>query len=182
MNANPMTCGHSYLIKKALEEVDYLYVFLLTEEETEIPLDIRRKILQEEVNKYNNVQMLECGRVWGSRVTFPEYFEKEENNDIIINAEKEILIFAKYIAKVLDIKKRFVGSEPNDKITNQFNIQLKQMLSKYGVELIEIPRLSIEGNYIQAGNVRRYIRERNFDALEKIVTPEALKILKKEYS
>ena len=181
MNANPMTRGHSYLIQKALEQVDFLYVFLLTQEKTEIPLQLRKKILQAEVSKYPNVQLLECGRIWGNRLTFPEYFEKEENNEIVINAEKEILIFAKYIANALNIKKRFVGTEPNDKVTDQFNRQLKQTLNRYGIDLVEIPRLSVEGVYIQAGNVRSLIRERNFQALDKMMTPEAIDILKNEY-
>ncbi len=57
---------------------------------------------------------------------------------MIENIETDIAIFAEKIAPQLGIKYRFVGEEPNDEVTNEYNLAMKRILPKSGIELVEI--------------------------------------------
>ena len=77
------------------------------------------------------------------------------------------------IAPVLGIRKRFVGEEPLDNITFQYNESMKRILPEYGVELICIERKKDEdNNIISASRVRKMLDEKRFDEIKKIV-PES---------
>lgn len=182
MNCNPMTRGHKYLIETALKKVDYLYVFVVSEDKSELPFSVRKTIVEEVVKKYDNVKVLVGGEIMASALTFPEYFNKENDNLAVIDASKDILTFCQHIVPLLNIKYRFVGSEPNDIITKQYNIQLKHILPYYGVELIEFERITLEqGNYISATKTRNLMKSGNWGEVSKYVPEEAIPILKEYY-
>ena len=46
---------------------------------------------------------------------------------------------------------------------------MKEKLPQYGVEVIEIDRLQINYNYVSASDVRQYIAEKDWNAIQKIV-------------
>ncbi|MFV0519693.1 MAG: DUF1266 domain-containing protein [Lachnospirales bacterium] len=58
---DPFTFEHRYLIEKALEEVDFLFLFIKDNEEGLIPLEHRFKLLQLELNGLRNITILTCG-------------------------------------------------------------------------------------------------------------------------
>ena len=66
----------------------------------------------------------------------------------------DITLFCEAIASELHITKRFVGSEPHCAVTNAYNTCLKQHLPKYGIQLMELPRLETGGRVISASAVR----------------------------
>ena len=64
-------------------------------------------------------------------------------------------LFAEKIAPTLRISRRFVGSEPFDLVTAEYNRRLKELLPSRGIEVVEIER--IDG--INATSIRRAISE-----------------------
>ena len=71
-----------------------------------------------------------------SKKTFPEYFTKAVDDNIDDNIEKDINSFTDNIASELNIKYRFVGTEPLDEVTGKYNELLKEILPNKGIELI----------------------------------------------
>jgi citrate lyase synthetase len=77
-----------------------------------------------------------------------------------------------------DISVRFVGEEPFDQITKQYNETLKVILPQYGIQLIEIPRLETEGVPISASRVRSFLDSREWYEIETMVPETTLSYLK----
>ena len=55
MNANPFTLGHQYLIEKASKENDILHLFIVSEDKSIIPFNIRKKLIIEGTKHLNNI-------------------------------------------------------------------------------------------------------------------------------
>lgn len=169
MNANPFTLGHRYLVEYASKKVEFLYLFVVEEDASEIPFMVRKRLVVEGTSDLKNVMVIPSGRFVISRETFINYFEKEQNKDEEIDASFDCCIFAQYIAPRLGITKRFVGEEPNDFITRQYNTQLKVILPKYGVEVVEIPRKVFGDKVISASRVRMLYKRKQWEDLRKLV-------------
>lgn len=180
MNCNPFTLGHQYLIEKALEKVDYLYVFVVEEDKSHFSFSDRMEMVKNGTRQYKNIKVLPSGKYILSTVTMPEYFEKDSIQDAIINATEDVGIFGEYIVPLLDISVRFVGEEPFDKVTRQYNEEMKRILPKKGVEVIEIPRLEVCNHIVSASEVRKLLREGNLTKIQSLVpgtTYNCLKLL-----
>lgn len=95
----------------------------------------------------------------------------------------DIDIFGKQIAPALGIVKRFVGEEPKDFITKQYNEQMKLRLPRYGIELVEIPRAKENtiGDVISASTVRASLKDGKYDLIGKMVPVSTLNYLKNNY-
>ena len=171
MNCNPFTKGHMYLIEQALNDVDYLYVFVVEEDLSEFSFNDRLAIVKKNCEGLNNVKVLPSGKYMISSFTFAEYFNKDNLQDQNILPAKDVTIFGRFIAPCLGIKKRFVGEEPLDNVTKQYNEAMKQMFSEYGVELVEIPRLKLQnGEVINATRVRKLLHEGNLQECKLYLT------------
>ena len=181
MHCNPMTKGHKYLIEKALKEVDYLYVFILSEDKSDIPFSLRKQLLVHETSEYSNVKVLDCGKFMASTTTFPEYFTKENNKESRVDASRDILTFCQYVAPTLNITKRFVGTENRDFVTRQYNSQLRMLLPMYGIEVYEIDRIRNSIGFISAYTTRLLIEAGDWEGVSKMVTKYVLKALKEFY-
>lgn len=172
MNCNPFTLGHRYLIEKALEQCDYLVIFTVQEDQSDFPFEDRLRMIDEGVADLKNVVVVPSGRFVLSSLTFSEYFNKSEMQDRMVDTSLDVTVFAREIAPCLDIKKRFVGEEPFDRITRQYNETMRKILSEYGIELVEIPRLETDGGAISASRVRALLKEGSLDAIRPLV-PES---------
>ena len=181
MHCNPMTLGHLFLIEEALREVNFLYVFLLSVDKSEIPYAIRREMLLHETRGLPRVRVLDCGEFMGSPKVFPAYFTKDSKRHSRIDATKEILVFCQHVAPVLEISKRFVGTESRDFVTRQYNNQLKLILPSYGIELREIKRKIVEGKDVSAYLTRSLIRDGRWDEVGKQVSAYSLSLLRRFY-
>lgn len=181
MNCNPFTSGHRYLIEEALKYVEVLIIFILEEDRSYFSFEDRLRMAKLGTEDLKRVYVVPSGKFIISALTFPEYFLKEHRPDIIIQAADDLALFGKYIAPAFRIQKRFVGTEPIDKITAQYNEQLKKSLPLYGIELCEIPRLKKEDSYITATKVREYMVSQDFAKIKNLVPYSTYQYLKRKW-
>lgn len=177
MNCNPFTKGHRYLIEMAKKEVDELIIFVLEEDKSYFSFEDRYRLVKEGTEDLENVHVLPSGSFILSALTFPEYFIKEQIQNLQINPLKDIDIFAKKIAPELNIKIRFAGTEPQDNITGQYNETMREFLPKYGIEFREIPRVLFQDTVISASTVRRLLENKRYDELRNYVPNTTFKYL-----
>lgn len=154
-NCNPFTKGHRYLVEYAASRCRYLHLFILSEEQEFISSDARFHMVSEGIKDLKNVILHRTSDYLISPVVFPTYFMKEKDQAFTMNCMLDIEIFRRYIAKNLGITKRFVGSEPNCQVTNEYNRCLKEYLPQSGIEVEEIKRLEIDDMPVSASDVRR---------------------------
>lgn len=177
MNCNPFTYGHRYLIETALEIVDFLIIFVVEEDLSLFSFTERFAMVWEGTLDLRNVMVVPSGSFILSQYSFPEYFVKETSKDIEEHTEQDIITFAEMIASQLGITYRFVGEEPEDEVTNQYNRAMKKILPQYGINLVEIPRKVIDGKYISASYVRRGMEENDRSKIAKLLPKTTRKIL-----
>ena len=126
------------------------------------------------VKDLNNVKVVPSGPFILSQTTFPEYFIKVRDEELLENIENDIRIFGEKIAPYLDIKYRFVGEEPEDMVTNEYNLAMKRILPETGIELVEIPRKELNGKLISASLVRECLEYQDLEMVEKLI-PESVR-------
>lgn len=180
INANPMTKGHLYLINEARKMTDLLHIFMVEEDGSTFPYDFRYKIVKEELEKFDDVVVHPGNDYIISKNTFPTYFYKDEKTILKAYSELDTKIFGKYFAKSLNIKKRFVGTEDKDIVTKNYNETMEKILPDYGVEVVEIPRASLDNEIISASKVREFLKERKFEEAYKFLPDATIKALKSE--
>lgn len=161
MNANPFTLGHQYLIRKASEQVDTLYVIPVKEDLSLFPYTerlamIRASALPLSEEKYFSsdfaepshadatVVVLEGSDYQISAATFPTYFLKDLSAAAETQIRLDIDLYCRWIAPALDASVRFVGSEPLDALTNRYNQLLQEVLPQ---KIATIERSTINLSY-----------------------------------
>lgn len=181
MNCNPFTLGHQYLIETAAAMVDYLYVFVLLEDKSFFSYEDRMMLVKKGTNHLDNVIVLSSGKFIISAITFPGYFNKENDNTIQIDSSKDLKLFGEYIAKELDISIRFAGTEPNDMVTAQYNKDMRKILPKYNIKFIEIARKEIGNKAVSASLVRKAFKDNDFKIIEEMVPKTTYEYLLERY-
>lgn len=176
VNCNPFTKGHRYLIEYALSKVDFLYVFVVEEDLSDFSFEDRLSLVKEGTKDLSRLRVVPSGRFIASKDTFRSYFERYQVREEI-DVSKDVRIFAKYIAPKLGIRKRFVGEEPVDLVTNLYNEEMKRVLPQYGIELVEIPRKEIDGSPVSAKLVREKFRNKDWVALKHLLPDSTLQFL-----
>lgn len=180
MNCNPFTLGHKYLIEKAATENDEVIVFIVEEDKSLFPFEVRYNLVKEGTKHLKNVKVIPGGEYIISSATFPSYFLREESTRLKAYTQLDAGIFGKYFCSKLNIKKRYVGSEPYCKVTNEYNEALKEVLDEYGVKLCIIERLKSSGSEISASTVRRFIKDNNIEELKNILPQVTLDFLQSD--
>ena len=176
MNCNPFTKGHRYLIETAAGECDHLYVFVLSEEQSDFTASDRLEMVRLGTGNLPNVTVYPTGPYLISSATFPTYFLKERDNAEQVHCLLDIQIFTTYFVPKFGITHRFVGTEPLSPLTARYNEALKANLPEKGVAVREIPRLTIDGDLsglasepISASMVRAFIDAGNPEAIRPLV-------------
>ena len=159
MNANPFTAGHRYLIEKALERVSLLHVFVVSEDRSYFSFAERWKRVAEGTKDLPQVRMHETKDYLISSVTFPTYFIKEKARAEDVRCALDLTVFADVFAKEMGITVRYVGTEPLDPVTARYNEIMKEMLPPKGIEVVEVPRLTVNGEIVSATKVREKLRK-----------------------
>lgn len=171
VNCNPFTYGHQYLMETAAAICDRLHVFVVSNDKSDFPSDVRLELVKKGTAHIDNIVIHETKDYLISAATFPTYFIKDKVKAEEVNCRLDIEIFLKYVVKELGISKRIVGTEPYCRVTNYYNSQMREMLGENGVEFVEIPRKKEKDDAISASLVRTYIAEGKWEELKGLVPP-----------
>ena len=144
MNANPFTLGHKYLIEKASEQVDKLFVIPVKEDVSLFPYSERLGMIRSGCEGLATV--LDGSDYQISAATFPTYFLKDLSEASETQMLLDLDMFGRHIAPALGATVRFVGSEPTDPLTAHYNELMKEVLPTFGISVVEIPRLDCGGD------------------------------------
>lgn len=177
MNCNPFTLGHRWLIEEARRQVDFLIIFVVEEDRSVFTFEERFMMVHNGVSDLDHIKVVPSGDNILSQQTFPEYFVKVEDEQLVENVERDIAIFAEQIAPKLNISCRFVGEEPEDRVTNSYNTAMKKILPAHGIDVVEIPRKETGGKIISASLVRRCLETNDQETLAKLVPQSTMRIL-----
>ena len=188
VNANPFTLGHQYLIERASQENDILHLFIVSEDASLVPFEVRKKLVIEGTAHLSNIIYHDTGAYIISSATFPSYFQKDDSAVIESHANLDLSIFIR-IASSLGINSRYVGEEPKSLVTGIYNRIMSEKLPEHGIKCVIIPRKTEQdGQVISASNVRQAIKDGNFERMRGLVpectykfftSPEAEKIINK---
>ena len=166
MNANPFTNGHLFLVEEALKKVDFLIIFVLSENKSFFSFEDRLSMVIEGTKNFNNVLVVPSGDAILSNGTFPEYFLKVIDDNIEKNIIRDLKMFS-FIAKKLNITYRFIGTEPSDLVTKKYNELMFKYLSN--INVIEIKRKNSNNNVISASLVREFLKREDYESIKNIV-------------
>lgn len=188
VNCNPFTIGHRYLIEKASKENEIVYLFVVSENLSAFPFEIRWKLIEEGISDLKNVKMFATGPYMISGAIFPNYFLKNESWSLVSQkqAEMDVKIFADYIAPILQIKKRYIGTEKYCQTTAAYNTAMHKILPEHGIKVIEYERISAEinnkKNFVSASKVREAIKHNKLHEVLSLVPNSTKEFLLSEKS
>lgn len=169
MNCDPFTLGHQYLVETAAKACDWLYVFVLSEDQGHFSAADRLEMVRRGTAHLPNVTVLPTGPYLISSATFPTYFLKNRDQADQIHCQLDVEIFARHFAPAFSIQTRFVGTEPLSPLTEQYNEVLKAQLPARGIGVEEIPRLTVEGAPVSASAVRAALAAKDRQTLRALV-------------
>ena len=178
MNCNPFTLGHKYIVEKAAKENDNVIIFVVEEDKSSFPFKVRFQLIKEGVKDLENVTVIPGGDYIISSATFPNYFLRKDDDILKEYTKIDGNIFGKYFCRILNITKRYVGSEPYCNITNTYNETLKAVLPKYDVEVEVIERCKIDNKAISASRVRELLKEDKIEEVRELVPETTYEFLK----
>ncbi|AND79659.1 hypothetical protein A0O21_06295 [Streptococcus pantholopis] len=179
MNANPFTKGHLYLVEQAVKAVDSLYLFVVSQDRSDVSFKDRFALVQAGVAHLEQVKVVETGPYMVSTATFPSYFLSEEENVARIQANLDAQLFKRHIVPALDLTHRFLGTEPKSPVTAIYNQELHKVLSPV-MELIVIERIAQDGEVISASRVRELWRKGELAQIEPLVPPSTYQYIKQK--
>lgn len=177
LNGNPFSLGHLHLIEAAAAQVDCLYVFVVREERSVFPFEVRFRLAQLATAHLPTVRVLDSSRYAVSAGTFPSYFLKHLDEVAEAQMQLDLRLFARHLAPFFHIGCRFVGEEPICATTAAYNRVMAEVLPEHGLRWVQIPRIGVGGEPISATRVRRAFAECDFETLRKLVPPATLEFL-----
>lgn len=173
-NCNPFTLGHRYLIETAASQCETLHLFVLSEDKSLFATKDRIEMVKRGTADLKNVLVHPTSHYLVSAATFPTYFLKQQQIDNNASGALDLEIFGTHFAPALNIKKRFVGEEPFSEITALYNRQMHDILPKFGIEVIEIPRKELGDVAISATRVRALLQENKYREIGELVPKTTL--------
>lgn len=179
MNANPFTLGHQYLVERACAENDVVHLFIISEDASLVPFEVRRRLVREGTAHLPNILYHETGPYIISSATFPSYFQKDDNAVIESHALLDLTVFTK-IAQAMHIGRRYVGEEPRSVVTGIYNDIMREKLPENGIECIVVPRKETDGEIISASTVRQALKDGDMDILRTLVPETTLSYFESE--
>lgn len=177
MNANPFTLGHQHLVEEAAKQVDNLYVIVVGEDKSQFTSEGRLEMVKAGCSHFTNVTVCRGSSYIISAATFPSYFIKQASDAALAQIELDLDITVHHIAPALGATVRFVGSEPTDELTRNYNEAMKSILPKHGIEVIELPRIEKDGDPISASVVRQMLTNGDFCEVKNMVPSTTLPYL-----
>jgi [citrate (pro-3S)-lyase] ligase len=180
VNANPFTRGHRYLIEQAAARVDRLYVFVVREDRSVFPFEVRLQLVEEGVRDLANVTVLDSSHYAVSAVTFPGYFLKADENLAQLQMEIDLLLFGRQLAPFFHISQRFIGTEPYCRTTRGYSEAMLELLPRFGIETVQIERISAGAQVVSAYRVRELLKREAYEELRALVPPSTYDYLRSD--
>lgn len=183
MNANPFTKGHLHLVNTALKQCDHLYIFVLSDDTSMFSFEDRFRLVKEGTAYLSNLTVVPSGEYQVSQATFPSYFLKEQAEETVAKhqAELDANLFKNRIAPILDIQIRFMGEEPQSKVTDIYNEAMHKVFGEE-MELVIVPRLKAKNEVISATQVRKAFNQGDFSLIERFTPPSTYEFLLETYN
>jgi [citrate (pro-3S)-lyase] ligase len=178
VNCNPFTLGHRHLVEEAARRVDTLHVFVVREDRSFFPFEVRIRLVREGTADLPNVRVLDTSRYAVSALTFPSYFLDRGEDAAEVQMELDLTLFARRIAPFFGIRRRFFGTEPYCPTTRRYNAAMLRLLPGLGVEAVELPRKAAGGEAISASRVRDRLRGDWLEGIEALVPPSTAAFLR----
>lgn len=184
LNANPFSKGHLALIETAYKKCDILHLFVVSEDMSVFPADIRKELVIQGTSHLNNVFVHDTDSYLVSSATFPSYFLKEDEDVTKIQATLDSKIFKYSIAPVLGITDRFVGEEPFSKATQSYNNAMEEVFLNGPLpntpKLHIIKRLEINEIPVSASEIRKKLGEGKLEEVKGLVPKSTMDFLLSE--
>lgn len=177
MNCNPFTLGHRYIVEKASKENENVIVFVVEEDKSAFPFNIRYNLVKEGTRDLKNVIVIPAGEYVISSATFPSYFLKRSDDILKEYTKLDCNIFGRYFAPKFNIKTRYVGTELNCKVTDAYNKSILEILPKYGVDAKLVERKEIKEEVVSASRVRQLLKEGNLEKVRDLLPKSSLEFL-----
>ncbi len=179
VNCNPFTRGHRSLVERAAAQCSLLYVFVVEEDKSAFPFEVRIRLVREGLADLANVAVLPSGPYMISLATFPAYFIKEQARAGEVCTDLDAVLFARRIAPALGIRRRFAGTEPSCAVTGAYNRIMASVLPAHGIAFVEFPRLKVDGAPVSASAVRSLLAAAGPSApgLDRLLCPCVLQWL-----
>ncbi|EHM09337.1 (citrate (pro-3S)-lyase) ligase [Thermanaerovibrio velox DSM 12556] len=179
MNANPFTLGHRYLAKTASAMSEHLFVVVVRADRSSFPFEDRFEMVKLGVADLSNVTVLDSGPYAVSSATFPTYFLRDPSMEDLIGVQTRLDsdLFGRLFVPSLGVKRRFVGTEPYCPVTAAYNRAMREVLPRYGVEVVEVPRLEVSGRPVSASEVRSAMAEGRLEDLRGLLPDSTLNYL-----
>ncbi len=171
MNANPFTLGHRYLVEQAAALSRNLVVIPVREDASRFPYAERLEMIRRGCGDLADI--VEGSDYQISAATFPTYFLKDLSDAAETQMRLDIDLFGRHIAPALGVAVRYVGSEPADPLTARYNALMKELLPAYGVQVVEVARLSDTEGAVSASRVRALLDAGSFRGAAAL-TPETV--------
>ncbi len=186
MNCNPFTLGHRYLVEQACERSFWVHLFVVKEDASYFSFKDRHRLICEGLAHIENLTIHEGSDYIISKATFPTYFIKDKKQIDSLFTELDLNIFRNHLAPELGITHRFVGQEPLCVVTNEYNQQMKKILSAPSesppIEVVELERITYKGEPISASRVRRLMQSGDLEEIGHLVPPPTFALIEKMLS
>ena len=186
MNCNPFTLGHRYLVEQACVRSFWVHLFVVKEDASYFSFKERYRLICQGLGHLENLTIHEGSDYIISKATFPTYFIKDKQQIDSMYTELDLNIFRNHLAPELGITHRFVGKEPLCVVTNEYNTQMKKILSRSStspaIEVVELERIMYKEEPISASRVRRLMQEGNLEEIRHLVPPSTFVLIEKMVS
>ena len=174
-NGNPFTNGHRYLLEKAAEETEHVYLLVVKENSSIFSFCERYAMAVEAAKDLKNVTVIPSGLFIGNVANFPAYYAKMWTPDAEEQARNHVRTFGS-VARSLHATHRFVGEEPMDPVTALINQASLEILPKYGIKTVIVPRKTKDAQPI-TGTFVRELAEKDPDRLCSFVPASTADIM-----
>ena len=180
MNANPFTLGHQYLVQEAAARCSALHLFVVSEDASLCPAQVRRELVRAGTAHLKNVVLHQTDSYLISQATFPAYFLPDSDAATAAQARLDGAVFAR-MAEALGISVRYLGEEPFSPVTHIYNQLLSQTLPPSGIQCRILPRKAASsGEVISASAVREALSRGDWARVETLVPPSTMAFLRSE--
>lgn len=165
MKCNPTTLSHLLLIETCSLKHDQVIVFLV-EDDTILPYDIRKKILEKTTKTLKNVYIVPGTKYIISPNSFPTYFLKDAASALRIYMELDIAIFNRYFMRIFQIDFRYVAATAKILQADTYIQTMEKIIED---KLIIVPPLYKGGVITTTSEIRRLARQKKFSLIKHLI-------------